>query len=127
MTNEPWDEGQTRGIKFWGSTGWIEVSRGKILASDNSLLPVVNANDNKGLIYESGIEHLVNFIDCLKSGKDPIAPVEAGQRTVAVCILGNIAHELNRPLNWDPGKQNFVNDPEAEKFLHRDYRPGYTL
>jgi predicted dehydrogenase len=127
MTNEPWDEGQTRGIKFWGSTGWIEVSRGKILASDNSLLPVVNADDNKGLIYESGIEHLVNFIDCLKTGTDPIAPVEAGQRTVAVCILGNIAHELGRPLNWDPMIQNFVNDPEAEKFLSREYRKGYSL
>jgi predicted dehydrogenase len=127
MTNEPWDAGETRGIKFIGSGGWIEVSRGKIAASDNSLLSVKNKDDNKGLIYETGIEHLVNFIDCLRSRKDPIAPIEAGQRTCTVCILGNIAHELKRPLNWDPIRQNFVNDTEAEKYLHREYRNGYTL
>ena len=127
MTNETYDEGQTRGVKFWGTTGWIEVSRGKIAASDPSLLPVKDKDDNKGLIYESGIEHLVNFVECLRSRKDPIAPVEAGQRTVTVCILGNIAHELQRPLNWDPIKQSFVNDPEAEKFMHREYQNGYTL
>jgi predicted dehydrogenase len=127
MTNEPWDVGETRGIKFWGSNGWIEVSRGKIAASDNSLLPVKNKDDNKGLIYETGIEHLVNFIECLRSRKDPIANVEAGQRTCTVCILGNIAHELKRPVIWDPEKQFFVNDPEAEKYFHREYRSGYTL
>jgi predicted dehydrogenase len=127
MTNEPWDAGETRGIKFIGSTGWIEVSRGKIAASDDSLLPGRNKDDNKGLIYETGTGHLENFIECLRSRKDPIAPVEAGQRTVAVCILGNIAHELKRPLNWDPAKQNFVNDKEAEKYLHREYQNGYSL
>jgi predicted dehydrogenase len=126
MSNEQWD-GETRGVKFWGSDGWIEVSRGKIAASDDSLLPVKEKDDNKGLIYESGIEHLVNFIDCLRSRKEPIAPVEAGQRTATVCILGNIATELKRPLNWDPIKQNFVDDSEAAKYLHREYRNGYTL
>jgi predicted dehydrogenase len=127
MSNEPWDEGSTRGIKFWGSDGWIEVSRGKIAASDDSLLPGNSKTDSKGLIYETAGGHLENFIDCLRSRKDPIAPVEAGQRTVTVCILGNIASELKRPLNWDPAKQNFVNDPEAEKYLHREYQNGYTL
>jgi predicted dehydrogenase len=126
MSNEQWD-GETRGVKFWGSDGWIEVSRGKIAASDDSLLPFKEKDDNKGLIYESGIEHLVNFIDCLRSRKEPIAPVEAGQRTATVCILGNIATELKRPLNWDPIKQNFVDDSEAAKYLHREYRNGYTL
>jgi hypothetical protein len=69
----------------------------------------------------------VNFIESLRSGKEPIANVETGQRTCVTCILGNIAHELGRPVKWDPEKQYFVNDPEAEKFFHREYRKGYTL
>jgi predicted dehydrogenase len=127
MSNEPWDEEPTRGIKFWGSDGWIEVSRGRYAASDDSLLPEGYDDANMGLLYESGTGHLVNFIDSLRSGKEPIANVETGQRTCATCILGNIAHELGRPVEWDPEKQYFVDDPDAEKFFHREYREGYTL
>ncbi len=127
MTNEPWDEMPTRGIKFWGSDGWIEVSRGRYAASDDSLLPEGYDDANEGLRYESGTGHLVNFIDSLRSREEPIANVETGQRTCATCILGNIAHELGRPVKWDPEKQYFVDDPDAEKFFHRKYREGYTL
>jgi len=127
MTNQPWDEGKTRGIKFWGSDGWIEVSRGRYAASDDSLLPAGYNDKNKGLKYESGTAHLHNFVESVRERKDPIANVETGQRTVATCILGNIATELGRPVKWDPKKQYFVNDREAEKYFHREYRPGYTL
>ena len=127
MTNEAWDEGSTRGIKFWGSDGWIEVSRGRYAASDESLFPEGYGESEDGMKYESAPTHLLNFIDCMKTRKEPIANVETGQRTVVTCILGNIAHELGRPVEWDPAKQFFVNDPEAEKFFHREYREGYTL
>jgi len=127
MTNEPWDERTTRGIKFWGNDGWIEVSRGRYAASDDSLLPEGYDDANVGLRYESGTGHLVNFIESLRNGEEPIANVETGQRTCATCILGNIAHELGRPVKWDPEKQYFVDDSEAEKFFHRDYRKGFKL
>ena len=127
MTNEPWNDEMTRGIKFWGSDGWIEVSRGRYAASDDALLPEGYDDANKGLLYESGTPHLVNFIESVRSRQDPIANVETGQRTVTTCILGNIASELQRPVEWDAEKQYFVNDPEAEKFYHREYRDGYTL
>lgn len=127
MTNEPWDERKTRGIKFWGDDGWVEVSRGRYAASDDSLLPEGYNDKNKGLAYESGTGHLDNFVNAVRDRKDPIANIETGQRTVATCILGNIATELGRPVNWDPDKQYFVNDPEAEKYFHREYRIGYKL
>ena len=91
------------------------------------MLPEGYEDENKGLLYESGTFHLVNFIDSVRSRKDPIANVETGQRTCATCILGNIAHELQRPVEWDPKKQYFVNDPDAEKYFHREYREGYRL
>jgi len=127
MRNKAWDEKKTRGIKFWGSDGWIEFSRGRYAASDDSLLPEGYDDKNKGLLYESGTSHLDNFVESVRSRKDPIANVETGQRTATTCMLGNIAADLQRPVKWDPETQYFVNDPEAEKYYHREYRIGYKL
>jgi len=126
MTNEAYDENKTRGVKFWGEDGWIEVSRGKIAASDDSLLPS-NEEKEESELYERSPVHLENFIDAVKRRVDPIVPVEIGQRTTACSILGNVAYELKRPVNWSPEEQFFINDPEAEKFYHREYENGYKL
>jgi predicted dehydrogenase len=126
MLNEPYDERKTLGLKFWGEDGWIEVSRGKIAASDKSLLPSDQGEKDAGL-YERSAGHVEDFINSVRSRRDPIAPVEVGQRTVTCCILGNIAYELNRPVRWSPDAQYFVNDPEAEKYFHREYHNGYKL
>ena len=126
MENRPYDEGNTRGVKLWGENGWIEVSRGKIAASDDSLLP--NTGEGGGdATYEKASGHLENFIRAVRGRIDPIVPVEVGQRTVVTCILGNIAIELGRPVAWSPDHQYFANDPEAEKFFHREYENGYKL
>jgi len=126
MINQPYDEKNTLGIKFWGSDGWIEVSRGSIAASDEALLPSKNENTEE-MQYVKSSNHLNNFIDSVRSRIDPIVPVEVGQRTTTCCILGNIAIELKRPVSWSPEEQYFVNDPEAEKFFHREYQNGYQL
>ncbi|MEA1896659.1 MAG: Gfo/Idh/MocA family oxidoreductase [Bacteroidota bacterium] len=126
MTNEPYDEHKTLGVKFWGEDGWIEVSRGSIAASNESLLPSKDETEEAGL-YERSSLHLENFIEAVRARIDPIVPVEIGQRTVACCILGNVAYELNRPVSWSPEQQYFVNDKEAEKFFHREYQNGYKL
>ena len=127
MTNQKFRDDIGKGVKFWGTTGWVEVWRGGILTSDESMMPGTGDDANAGLKYESGTGHLGNFIACVKSRQEPIANVETGQRTVATCILGNIASELGRPVAWNPETQYFVNDPEAEKYFHREYREGYTL
>ncbi|TVR74875.1 MAG: gfo/Idh/MocA family oxidoreductase [Marinilabiliales bacterium] len=126
MTEEPFDEAWTKGVKFIGTDGWIEVSRGHYVASDPSLYPDEDMRDDS-VAYETGIPHLVNFIDSMRSRKDPVAPVEVGHRTCTTCTLGNIAYELMRPVEWNPATESFVNDPEAEKFYHRQYRAGYSL
>lgn len=126
MVNEPYDDKETLGIKFWGSDGWIEVSRGSYAASNDLLLPPKDEDADEGL-YERSSLHLEDFINSVKSRRDPIVPVEIGQRTTACCILGNIALELKRPVRWSPEEQYFINDPEAEKYFHRDYENGYKL
>ncbi len=127
MANEPFTEDENFGVKFWSDDAWIEVSRQHYAASDDSLLPEDNKEAEGDVPYETGLAHLVDFIESLKSRKDPIAPIEAGHRTGSIGILGNIATDLKRPLQWDPVAERFVNDPEADKFLHREYRDGYSL
>lgn len=122
VTEQPYDEKETRGCKFFGSNGWIEVSRGQYNASDPSLFP--EAKEGKG---SGNVAHYVDFIESVRRRKDPIAPVETGHSTCVTCTLGNIAYELERPIQWNPDTQTFVKDKEATKMLHREYRKGYKL
>lgn len=127
MTEEPFDEQQTKGVKFWGDKGWIEVSRGHFIASDESLYPPV-IEKTEGA-YETQVPHLENFISALKNNTDPVVPVEIGHRSCTVCTLGNIAYDLGRPIKWDPVAEKFVDDPEAEsnRLYSKTYAEGYPL
>ena len=79
------------------------------------------------LITSANDKHYRAFIDAVKSRIDPNTPVEVGHSSCTMCNLGNIAIELGRPLKWNPIVQKFMNDPEASKLLHYEYRPGYSL
>jgi len=116
----PFDEGR-QGVKFIGDKGWIKVSRGQFDASDESLKPTME-RPNMG--YPP---HYWDFIDSVLKRKDPIVPVEVGHSTCVICTIGNIANELGRPLDWDPDRQTFSNDWEAQSRLHYNYENGYTL
>ncbi len=125
MTQEPFNKENTKGVKFVGKDGWIEVARGYFVGSEKSFAPKT-ADDETGP-YETRIPHQENFIWALRNRKDPVATVEIGHRTCTVCNLGNIADDLGRPVNWDPQKEVFVNDPQAELYYHRHYREDYQL
>lgn len=120
MVVGPFDEGR-QGVKFIGDKGWIKVSRGQFEASDLALNPTM---ERPNLGYPP---HYWDFIDSVIKRKDPIVPVEVGHRTCVICTIGNIAHELGRPLDWDPVKQTFPNDKQALELLHYNYENGYSL
>ncbi|WP_114749149.1 Gfo/Idh/MocA family protein [Pleomorphovibrio marinus] len=125
VTEQPFDEKETRGCKFFGSDGWIEVSRSHYEASDPSLYPDIA--EGESLQGGGGRAHHLDFIDAIIQRRDPNTPVEIGHSTCVTCTLGNIAYELNRPLKWDPKNEKFPDDQEASKHLHRPYRSGYRL
>jgi predicted dehydrogenase len=72
-------------------------------------------------------DHLQNWFDCIKSRELPVADVEIAHRTTTVCHLGNIARWTNRKLAWDPAKETFPGDEEANQLLSRPQRKPYQI
>ena len=129
--------GGTSGITFIGTEGEIFVNRGKLASKPEGVIkqPIGEAEIH---LYEapggSHSGHRQDWVNCVKSRKQPNCPIEIGARTVAVCHLGNTAYlhgeELaGKSLKWDPQKWEFVGNDEANRW--RDYpyprRAGYEL
>jgi predicted dehydrogenase len=114
-----------QGVVFEGTEGWVYVDRGYIDAHPRSLLTSV-ISPNEIHLYKSN-DHKGNFFDCVRSRAETVAPVEIGHRSTTVCILGFIAMLLGRKLKWDPGRERFINDAEADRMLARAMRSPWSL
>jgi hypothetical protein len=108
-----------------GTNGKVCVDRGKFKTEPESLaqekfdaLPVK--------LYKSN-NHYKDFIDAIQSRKPPICDVEVGARSVTVCHLGNLAYWNKRPLKWDPKKEQFVGDAEANQWLDNEKRGAWKV
>jgi nicotinamidase-related amidase len=118
--------GGAGGAKFIGERGWIEVTRRGLKASTPALLAERASGDGWIHLYESR-NHMGNFIDCIRSRRATIAPLSAGHSTTTVCIASMIAMQLRRPLDWDPAKEEFKNDPTANRMRTRAMRAPWSL
>jgi predicted dehydrogenase len=113
------------GIRFEGDKGWVFVTRGAIDAEPKPLLQeTIGAGETK--LYVSDY-HKGNFYECIKSRAETIAPVEVAHRSCSACLLGDIAMRLGRKLHWDPAKEQFVNDDQANRMLSRPMRAPWHL
>jgi predicted dehydrogenase len=118
------------GILFEGSEGRFFVNRGKITGK-----PVDDLKDNPlpdGAIEEVyggkvSENHTANFIEGIKSRKQPISDVWSHNRMLEICHLSNIAMRLGRELKWDPVKREMIGDAQASSFLARDSRKGFEI
>jgi len=122
-TDKP--DGSESPVRFEGTEGWIFVSRNKFFSQPESLIQSKIGLDEIHL-YNS-IDHHQNFIDCVKSRTKPAAEVEIGHRSATVCHLGGIAVRLGRKLRWDPAKERFIDDEQANKMLSRPMRSPWRL
>ena len=114
-----------QGILFEGTEGWVYVRRGHIDANPKSLLTSPIGTDELQL-YKSN-NHKTNFLECIKSRKETVAPVEVGHRSCSVCLLGEIAMRLGKKLKWDPERERFTNDDQANRMLSRPMRSPWNL
>jgi predicted dehydrogenase len=68
-----------------------------------------------------------NFLDCVKSRKEPLCPLEEGHRSTSFAHLANIALTTRERLQWDSERERFTNSAEANKMLHYEYRKPWKL
>ncbi len=113
------------GVKFIGAEGWVWADRGRHEASSDAIKNA-QLGPNDVHLYESN-DHFRNFIDCVISRKEPIAPIETAHRSITLAHLGNIAMILGRDIKWDPDKEKFVNDAEADAMLSRPLRSPWRM
>lgn len=129
------------GIKYEGTEGWIFVTRGEysVTASDPSTgkgTKALESSDPKIItsvigpdethLYESK-DHHGNWLDSVKSRKEPISPAEVGHRSCSACLLHHMVMKLKRKIVWDPALEKFKNDPEADALLSRVQRKPYII
>lgn len=131
------------GVKFIGTEGWLWATRGNYRVTDTD--PVADASGVKPIdasnpkilqsvigpneihLYESSEQH-ANWLDCIKSRKQPVAPIEVGHRSCSACLLHHIAMKLKRKIYWDPVRETFTNnDKEALAMLSRPRRKKYDF
>jgi len=111
---------QRSGVTFEGTDGWVWANRGRHEASSDEIMNA-KLGDDEIHLYNSE-DHVKNFLDCVQSRKEPVAPVEVAHRSISLAHLGNIALQLGRDLRWDPNKEDFVDDASASEMLSRPYR-----
>ncbi|MCD6395253.1 MAG: Gfo/Idh/MocA family oxidoreductase [Planctomycetes bacterium] len=118
-------EGTANGVLFNGTKGKVEVNRGYLKTWPDKLARVQLSPSDEHL-YASP-DHYRDFLDCIRTRKKPICDVEIGCRSATVCHIGNIAYLLERPLKWDPVKERFVGDEDANRHLSRSMRGPWRL
>jgi predicted dehydrogenase len=122
--------GPQGGAIFTGEHGKLEINRNKFTSNPRDLIKnapssaKAEAWEGPGWIARP---HIENWLDCVKTREKPNADVEIGHRSISVCHLLNITRELGRKLRWDPEKEQFLDDAEANTYVSRPRRKGYEL
>ena len=119
------DFGRGNAVRFIGTNGSLDISRGFFEPSDMSLVDH-ELSDSETKLYRSD-NHYKDWIDAIKSRGNTVSDFEVGHRTASICNIANIAYEIRRPLKWNPDTERFINDDYANSMLSREYRDDYKL
>ncbi|NQT86209.1 Gfo/Idh/MocA family oxidoreductase [bacterium] len=112
-------------IEFVGTEGRIMVDRGTLKTDPGYIMATPTGPSEVQLFRSPG--HKANWVDCIRTRRRPICDVAIGCRSVSVCHIGNLAYWLKRPLKWDAVKEEFIDDPAANRWLDRPKRAPWAL
>lgn len=118
------------GCRFIGDKGWIRVdlrwaNHSDLVASEDSLLEVKLGPEELHL-YKSQ-HHASNFLECVRSRKDPISDVDVTHKASYLDLLTEVAGRLEQKLKWDPKNEQFIGNDEANRMLHRTMHNGWQF
>jgi hypothetical protein len=119
------DFGRNYAVRFIGETGTIDISRGFLDSNPASIVSAVIKEGEKRLYTTD--DHYLDWINAAKNGTTPVCPAEVGHRSNSVSAIANIAYQLGRPLTWNPEKEKFTKDKEANELLLPRFREGWKL
>ena len=114
-----------QGLLFEGDEGWVSIRRGHIDAHPKSLLQT-EFGPNEIRLPRSSL-HERNFLDCVRSRQPAISNIDVAARSDALCHLSLIAIATGRKLKWDPVKEEFVGDDEANRLLSGPMRAPWRV
>ena len=128
------------GVKFYGTEGWIFVSRGNVAVTSSdptqpdAELKALDASDPKILeseigpdeihLYKAPEQHL-DWLNAIRTRRDPVAPAEGGHRSCSACLVSHIAMKLDGKLYWDPQFERFIDNDRANAMVKRPQRYPY--
>ena len=115
---------QNFGAVFAGERGWLHVGREGYLQSHPPEIVRLHRPDPAARPVNN---HHQDWFDCIRTRRPTACGVDPGARSTTVSHLGCIAHWLARPLRWDPAREEFPRDPEANRLLRRPMRQPWTL
>jgi len=113
-----------QGVKFIGDKGWVHVRRGRILSEPASLIQA-EIKPTERRLYDSR-DHHGNFIECIRTRRDPAAAVENGHAATTLSLIADIATRTGRKLKWDWRSETFGDD-DANRYLARAMRSPWAL
>lgn len=113
------------GALFEGTEGWVYIDRSGLWSNPEGLVDS-EIGEKEVHLYKS-TNHARNFIDCVYSREKTITPIDVAQRAITIAHLGNAAMQLNRKICWDPAKEAFLNDAQAERRMFRAMRGEWRL
>ena len=117
--------GKHNTIRIVGSDAELDVQRRNLVTTPETLKDKVIGSDEKRVYFSDN--HYMDFLKAIRNRTKPICDVEIGHRTATVCNIGNIAYDLKRSLTWDPVKELFKDDKEANALLTRSLRKEWSI
>ena len=123
MVHEDFDRGWA--VRFIGTEGSLDISRSFLDSKPERIAQTeIKSSDKRLYVSEN---HYQDWIDAIINRTKPVAHAEIGHRTSSICNIANISYQLHRELDWDPVKERFIGDSEANKLRTKEYRKPYTL
>lgn len=124
------------GVNFVGDRGTLQVTldhwefrpagNGKPVRREAERDPKADPDYESPVVAPAGRAHWRNFLECVRSRRRPVADIEEGHVSTALCLFGNIAQQVGRTLSWDADKERFAGDEEADRLLRREYRKPWA-